>query len=147
MSRSVNSATGQSTGGGGGGNNNDKSKRRAWGVPEETDATRGVDNAGLLTAQASVIKQQDEQLDLLGQSIARTKAVAIAIDEEVTDQDKLLQGLSDHVDSTGARLRNTTRRVERTEKSASTKCLWAVICVLFLGLIATVVLGNDQMIR
>ncbi len=79
---------------------------------------------------------------MLGESIQRTKHLAIAIDEEVTDQDKLLAGLSSHVDSTGARLRNTTRRVERTERSASTKCLWAIICILFLGLVATLVLGE-----
>jgi hypothetical protein len=119
-----------------------------------------MDNQGLLTAQQTIIKrmggwpcfgptesdrlagaEQDDQLDELSKSIARTKHIAVAIDEEVTDQDKLLQGLSAHVDSTGAKLRNTTRRVERTEKSASTKCLWAIICILFLGLIATVVLG------
>jgi hypothetical protein len=88
-----------------------------------------------------LLAEQDDQLDELSKSIARTKHIAVAIDEEVTDQDKLLQGLSAHVDSTGAKLRNTTRRVERTEKSASTKCLWAIICILFLGLIATVVLG------
>ncbi len=49
---SVNSATGQpalSTG--------DKSKRRAWGVPEETDATRGLDNQALLTTQQTIIKR------------------------------------------------------------------------------------------
>lgn len=42
--------------------------------------------------------EQDEQLDLLGESINRTKQIALAIDDEVTDQDKLLQGLSSHVD-------------------------------------------------
>eukprot|EP01108_Squamamoeba_japonica_P006354 TRINITY_DN5124_c0_g1_i4.p1 TRINITY_DN5124_c0_g1~~TRINITY_DN5124_c0_g1_i4.p1 ORF type:complete len:158 (-),score=45.56 TRINITY_DN5124_c0_g1_i4:106-537(-) len=126
-------------GGGGGSTGGGGSKRRAWGVPEETEETRGLDNQQLFSTQQKIVQQQDDQLDLLSHSIGRSKQVALAIDDEVTEQDALLQGLDAHVDRTGAKLRNTTRRVARTEKKASTKCLWLLICLLCLGLIGVTV--------
>ena len=101
--------------------------------------TKGLDNQGLFSQQSQIVRQQDDQLDALSETIGRHKQIALAIDDEVTEQDALLQGLDAHVDRTGAKLRNTTRRVQRTTRKASTKCLWLIICVLFLGLIGTIV--------
>mmetsp|Transcript_1775 Transcript_1775/g.2972 ORF Transcript_1775/g.2972 Transcript_1775/m.2972 type:complete len:135 (+) Transcript_1775:30-434(+) len=112
-----------------------KKSSRAWGVPEETEETKGMDNNQLFGAQSQIVKKQDDHLDILAESIQRTKHIALAIDDEVTEQDKLLDSLNDHVDSTGAKLRNTTRRVKRVERKSSTKLLWLIICILFLGLV------------
>jgi hypothetical protein len=44
-------------------------------------------------------------------------------------------------------MRNTTRRVERVERKASTKALWCVILFLFLGLVGVLVAGRCHYVR
>ena len=81
------------------------------------------------------MEEQDKVLDLLGDSVVRSKEIAHAIGKEVDEQAPLLDELHDHVDKTGAKVRNTTRRVERVEKKAQTRGMWCVILVLVLVLV------------
>eukprot|EP00027_Filamoeba_sp_ATCC50430_P015370 CAMPEP_0168570010 /NCGR_PEP_ID=MMETSP0413-20121227/16488_1 /TAXON_ID=136452 /ORGANISM="Filamoeba nolandi, Strain NC-AS-23-1" /LENGTH=118 /DNA_ID=CAMNT_0008602595 /DNA_START=101 /DNA_END=454 /DNA_ORIENTATION=- len=105
---------------------------RKWGAPQETDETRGVSNEGLLSLQQKKMQDQDDALDILGQSIARTKEIAITIGKEADEHNQLITEIDSHVDRTNAKVKNTTRRVERVERKARTKGMWATICVLFL---------------
>jgi hypothetical protein len=85
--------------------------------------------------------EQDKVLDMLGESVSRTKNIAYAIGNETDEQLALLDDIDAKTDKTGRKLRNAKRKVERVEIQSSTKALWCIIILLFLGLIATVVLA------
>jgi len=114
---------------------NDPTKKRVWGAPQETEETRNLDNNGVVSLQKKKMDEQDKILDILGESIGRTKQIAVAIGNETEEQMGLLEDIDERVDKTTARVKNTTRRVERVEAKADTKCMWVTICILLLALI------------
>lgn len=62
---------------------------------QETEATAGLDNEGLVKQQELMIRQQDAELDDLAQTVQSTKHVSLAINDELTLQDRLLDDLDD----------------------------------------------------
>lgn len=71
----------------------------------------------------------------------KTKQIAIAIGTETDEQMALLDDIDSKVDRTNARIRNTTRRVERIQTKSSTKVMWCCILILFIGLIVVTILA------
>jgi tetrahydromethanopterin S-methyltransferase subunit G len=114
---------------------------RKWGAPKETEETKDLDNQGILQLQKKKMNDQDALLDVLAQSISRTKEVAITIGNETDEQVGLLEEIDERVDKTSAKVRNTSRRVERVERKSRTTIMWGCIVVLLLVLIAVVVLA------
>ena len=53
---------------------------------EEDDRTRGLDAHGILERQQQVMREQDQGLDVLQQSIARQKNMGLMIGRELDDQ-------------------------------------------------------------
>jgi hypothetical protein len=74
-------------------------------------------------------------------TMRRTKDIAVAIGEETEEHIGLLDEIDGKADRNESRLKNVTRQVEDVEIQSSTKCLWLVICILFLGLIVTIILA------
>eukprot|EP01119_Soliformovum_irregulare_P001220 TRINITY_DN10941_c0_g1_i1.p1 TRINITY_DN10941_c0_g1~~TRINITY_DN10941_c0_g1_i1.p1 ORF type:complete len:151 (-),score=25.96 TRINITY_DN10941_c0_g1_i1:92-484(-) len=101
----------------------------------ETDYTRDQSTDYLISDQQRLMRDQDDQLDVLGASILRTKEIAIGIGNEADEHLALLDDIDGKVDKVNPRLKNTIRRVDRIEKKSSTKILWLIICFLFLALI------------
>src|SRR5690606_23365237 len=67
-----------------------------------------------------------------------TKQVQINSCFWLTNSDEhlaLLEDIDGKVDRTNAKVRNTTRRVDRIERKSSSKIMWMVICILVLCLI------------
>lgn len=62
---------------------------------QETEATAGLDNDGLVKQQELMIRQQDAELDDLAQTVQSTKHISLAINDELTLQDRLLDDLDD----------------------------------------------------
>eukprot|EP01113_Clastostelium_recurvatum_P025532 TRINITY_DN3071_c0_g1_i1.p2 TRINITY_DN3071_c0_g1~~TRINITY_DN3071_c0_g1_i1.p2 ORF type:complete len:145 (-),score=48.60 TRINITY_DN3071_c0_g1_i1:101-535(-) len=108
---------------------------RAWGVARDTQKTEDLDNRGLLDQQQTIMRDQDQILDVLAQSVGRQKEIAISIDTELTEQNMLLDDLDSKVDRTDSGIRNATHRVRKVAEQASTKGMWGVICFLVLALI------------
>jgi len=121
-------------GGQGRGNNNANAGRK-WGVPQETAETTDLDNGGILTLQQRKMQEQDVALDMLGNSIGRTKEIALAISDEVDEHAALLDDIDGRVDKTSARVRNTTRRVDRIMKKDSSTVMWLIIVFLMISLV------------
>eukprot|EP01119_Soliformovum_irregulare_P023100 TRINITY_DN800_c0_g1_i1.p1 TRINITY_DN800_c0_g1~~TRINITY_DN800_c0_g1_i1.p1 ORF type:complete len:143 (-),score=21.77 TRINITY_DN800_c0_g1_i1:122-505(-) len=111
------------------------SRKFGGGPTEETDFTRNQSTDQLMMSQQNMMRDQDIQLDILSTSTARLKDMAIGIGDEADQHLALLDDIDGQVDRTNARLKNTTRRVERTQRKSSTTILWLIICFLFLALI------------
>ncbi|KAH0721190.1 hypothetical protein KY290_006110 [Solanum tuberosum] len=72
--------------------------------PDVISRATGLDNQDLVGFQRQVIKEQDEDLDKLEETVISTKHVALAINEELNLHTALLDNLDYHVDTTNSRL-------------------------------------------
>ncbi|GAB4851807.1 Syntaxin-52, variant 3 [Ancistrocladus abbreviatus] len=63
-----------------------------------------MDNHGLVSFQRQIMKEQDEGLDKLEETVLSTKHIALAVNEELNLHTRLLDNLDDHVESTSSRL-------------------------------------------
>ncbi|QCE01779.1 syntaxin of plants SYP5 [Vigna unguiculata] len=75
------------------------------GKPDAMARTVGLDNNGLVGFQRQIMKEQDEGLEQLEDTIASTKHIALAVNEELTLHTRLIDDLDQHVDVTDSRLR------------------------------------------
>ncbi len=73
-----------------------KPSGRVLGGPlKETERTRELDNSGVLQLQQQVMQEQDEDVMVLGKTVARLKDMGIMINEELTIQNEMLGMLED----------------------------------------------------
>lgn len=86
-------------------------KGRVIGKPKETDRTRGMDNQELLQMQKQDFKQQDEQLEELSKALQRQKELGVAINEELSIQNEILDELDQQVESSTSKLHYAQKRV------------------------------------
>ncbi|OVA19455.1 Target SNARE coiled-coil domain [Macleaya cordata] len=109
-----------------------------------TDAmtrTTGLDNHGLVGLQRQIMKEQDEGLEKLEDTVLSTKHIALAVNEELDLHTRLIDTLDEHVESTDSRLQRVQKRLailnKRTKGGCSCMCmLLAVIGIVFLAVIA-----------
>ena len=66
------------------------SGRVLGGPTKETERTRELDNTGVLQLQKQVMQEQDEDVMLLGKTVARLKDMGIMMDEELSIQNAML---------------------------------------------------------
>ncbi|KAK9733303.1 hypothetical protein RND81_04G058700 [Saponaria officinalis] len=64
----------------------------------------GLDNQGIVGLQRQVMKEQDEGLERLEESVHSTKHIALAINEELNLHTRLIETLDQHVEATGSLL-------------------------------------------
>ncbi|PPD74011.1 hypothetical protein GOBAR_DD29060 [Gossypium barbadense] len=100
--------------------------------PDAMSRTVGVDNSGLV--------EQDEDLEKLEETIVSTKHIALAVNEELDLQTRLIDDLDQHVDVSDSRLRRVQKNLavlnRRTRDSCSCMCmLLAVIGIVILAVI------------
>ncbi|XP_022866106.1 syntaxin-51-like, partial [Olea europaea var. sylvestris] len=69
--------------------------------------TNGLDNQGIVGLQRQIIKEQDEGLEKLEETVMSTKHIALAVNEELDLHTKLINNLDQHVDVTDSRLQVT----------------------------------------
>lgn len=101
----------------------------------------GLDNQGLVGFQRQVMREQDEGLEKLEETVLSTKHIALAVNEELDLHTRLIDALDDHVDSTDSRLRRVQKRLavlnKRTKGGCSCMCmLLLVIAIVILAAIA-----------
>ncbi|KHG18509.1 Syntaxin-51 -like protein [Gossypium arboreum] len=100
--------------------------------PDAMSRTVGVDNSGLV--------EQDEDLEKLEETIVSTKHIALAVNEELDLQTRLIDDLDQHVDVSDSRLRRVQKNLavlnRRTRDSCSCMCmLLAVIGIVILAVV------------
>ncbi|XP_019162805.1 PREDICTED: syntaxin-52-like isoform X2 [Ipomoea nil] len=72
--------------------------------PDVVSRATGLDNQGLVGFQRQVMKEQDDDLGKLEESVMSTKHVALAINEELNLHTGLLDDLDHRVETTNTRL-------------------------------------------
>lgn len=82
-------------------------------VPQETAETRPLDSQGLLQLQSTQMERQDEQLSQLSAILRRQNQIGVAIGSEISQQVEMLDQLSNDLDSTGAKLTNARKQLNR----------------------------------
>jgi len=110
-------------------------KGRAWGAPQETEATKDLTDHDLLSQQRTVMNEQDKVLDILGHTVGNIKEIAYQIGTETDEHTGLLDDIDHKVDKTTSKMKNTTRQIDRVNVKSSTKGMWVCICLLILGLV------------
>ncbi|KAH0671506.1 hypothetical protein KY290_026232 [Solanum tuberosum] len=67
----------------------------------------GLDNYGVVGLQRQIMKEQDEGLESLEETVMSTKHIALAVNEELGLQTRLIDDLDEHVDVTDSRLQES----------------------------------------
>ncbi|KAK8644003.1 hypothetical protein V6N13_013279 [Hibiscus sabdariffa] len=76
--------------------------------PDAMSRTVGLDNSGLIDLQRQIMKEQDDGLKKLEETLVSTKHVALAVREELDLHTRLIDNLDQHVDVTDSRLQVKT---------------------------------------
>ncbi|CAN6476905.1 unnamed protein product [Victoria cruziana] len=106
----------------------------------EINRTAGLDNYGIVGLQRQIMREQDEGLEKLEETIVSTKHIALAVNEELTLHTRLIDDLDEHVDSTDSRLKRVQKRLavlnKRTKGGCSCMCLLlAVVVIVILAVV------------
>jgi regulator of vacuolar morphogenesis len=84
------------------------------GVPlPETEATRELDNEGVLMLQRQLMKDQDQDVDALAKIIRRQKEMGLAIKDEVDRQIEYMDRMNEDVDRLDSKLGVAKERTRR----------------------------------
>lgn len=89
---------------------------RKFGVAQETDRTRPLNDSQLLSLQSQIMDQQDEALEALSTVIKRQKQIGIAINQELDYHNQLLDDLEDGVSKTKSGLKAGDKKLSRILK-------------------------------
>jgi regulator of vacuolar morphogenesis len=76
----------------------------------ETERTRQVNNAGLMTIQKNDMEEQDKVIDNLREMISRQRTLGLSINEELAHHNQLLDEMDTDTHSVNAHLNQAKRR-------------------------------------
>ncbi|XP_062515032.1 syntaxin-6-like [Corticium candelabrum] len=93
-----------------------------------------------LQQQQQMINQQDEQLDVVGQSVGVLKQMGEQIGDELEEQAVMLDDLDNDMDRTDNKLKGVMRKVDRALKLSDDKKQCCVILVLVIIIVVIVIL-------
>ena len=94
------------------------------------------DDDGLLSHEREqLLNAQDEQLDVMAQSIRRLKGVATTMRDEIQSQNVLLDRLEGAVSNVQSRLGRTTRQVDEVIQTMSSSSQFGLIVLLVITLL------------
>jgi regulator of vacuolar morphogenesis len=89
-----------------------KPSGRVLGGPlKETERTRELDNDGVLQLQQTIMKEQDEDVMVLGKTVAKLKDMGILMEEELTIQNEMLGLVEGDVDRVQGKIDVAKRRI------------------------------------
>lgn len=97
----------------------------------ETLETAERDEYGLLLLQGEMLREQDAQLDELAGAVTRTRHVAVAVNEELDLQARLLDDIEEDVENTHGKMVVATRKLKDLIRRSAD-------CKLFAGLLAVI---------
>ncbi|ESW98693.1 hypothetical protein HPODL_04306 [Ogataea parapolymorpha DL-1] len=87
--------------------------KRSLGKAKETEATKPLDNEQLYQQQQLLMNKQDTELDQLRSILNRQKQIGLTINEELSVQNELLQGLENQVDSSQQKMNSAKKKIGR----------------------------------
>ena len=80
---------------------------------KETDRTRALDNQGVVQLQKQMMQEQDEDVMVLAQAVAKQKELSLQINEELMVQQEMLDGLDEDVDRVQAKMDVAKKRIKK----------------------------------
>ena len=80
---------------------------------KETDKTKTLDNQGVVQLQQQLMKEQDEDVTVLAQAVARQKELGIQIQEELAVQADMLNMLDEDADRVQGKIDVARKRVDK----------------------------------
>lgn len=87
--------------------------RRTFGKPVETEESRKLNNSQFLQTQQVEMQSQDERLQELYQIVTRQKQLGIAVNEELSIQNELLDGLDKQIDHSSDRMNIAKSKIKK----------------------------------
>ena len=102
---------------------------------------QSLTTSDLRQQQMKVMEEQDQGLEAIAQNLARTKRIAVAIGEEVEDQNDLIDEIKDKTDNVNTKFTRENRHVDTVLAKSSTTLLWVIIVCLFLAIVLILILG------
>ena len=78
---------------------------------KESDRTRALDNQGVLQLQQQLMREQDEDVDVLAAAVARQKQIGMEIQDELVLQKDLLGLLDEDVDRVQGKMDVARKRI------------------------------------
>lgn len=100
--------------------------------------TSGLDNHGIVSLQRQVIKEQDEDLEKLEQSVVSTKHIALAVNEELGLHTRLIDNLDQHVDVTDSRLQRVQKSLAILNRQTNGGCSCMCMLLAVVGIVGLV---------
>lgn len=79
----------------------------------ETDRTRALGNRGVLQLQKDMMREQDEDVQVLAQAVARQKELGMAIQEELVVQNEMLGMLDEDVTRVQGKIDVANKRIKK----------------------------------
>ncbi|KAE8672162.1 Syntaxin-52 [Hibiscus syriacus] len=99
--------------------------------PDAMSRTVGLDNSGVV--------EQDEDLEKLEETVVSTKHIALAVNEELDLQTRLIDDLDYHVDVTDSRLRRVQKNLAILTKRTGGGCSCICMLLAVIGIVILVV--------
>ncbi|CAA2983592.1 syntaxin-52-like [Olea europaea var. sylvestris] len=105
---------------------------------EAMSRTAGLDNAGFVGLQCQIMKEQDEDLEKLEETVISAKHIALAVNEELDLHTRLIDSLDQHVDITESRLQRVQRKLAFLNKRTKGGCSCLCLLVSVIGIVVLV---------
>ncbi|KAJ0715788.1 putative target SNARE coiled-coil domain-containing protein [Helianthus annuus] len=99
----------------------------------------GLDNAGIVGLQRQVMREQDEGLEKLEQTVISTKHIALAVNEELDLHTRLIDDLDEHVEVTDSRVKRVQKNLAILNKRAKSGCTCMCLLLSVVGIVGLVV--------
>lgn len=106
------------------------------GAPDQSD----LSNQQIHEYHSQVIRDQDDQLDRLGESIGRQRELSMQIGDELDGQVMLLDDVEEGVDRHQAQFRRARGRLDRISRKAKENWSLTIIVVLIIILVLLIVI-------
>lgn len=92
--------------------------------------------------QKALLKEQDTQLEKLGDGVLRVKALAGVMKEELQEQEVMLEDLESDVDKAESNMQSMQKKMKglMDEAKNSDKALWSIIVCLIVLLAVLVIM-------
>lgn len=90
--------------------------KRKFGVAQETDETRPLEDRQLLQLQTQMMEQQDEALVALSSVLQRQRQIGLAINQELEHQNQMLEDLDDTLTRVEGNLKSGEKKLNRILK-------------------------------
>jgi syntaxin 8 len=99
-----------------------------------------LDNTQIHAYHSQVMRDQDEQLDRLGESIGRQRELSIQIGDELDGQVALLEDMDGHVERHHTRLEGARKRLGTVARKAKDNVQLTIILILIIILVLLIII-------